>query len=279
MSDLIDAVIRTRKIAEQIAIKSLEDIAGISEAGLRDKIISEVKNHTEIFSEGYYSPPPLGIGVIFNEKPFDRFKYDSLRNPDFWPKENSHFKQETVGMVYFSPVDRKTGMIGDIGFTFYLGDSEEIKQHIKNCYSAILDVAKHAEVGMTFSGLCSFASSHFANKFKMTKLTASNSDPNQSINLGHTIPGSFEKDFVFGDTFEKVKETITKNRVPFIDTENFEIPQTCAFTVESRLEDLNNPNLPSVYFHFIVCFNKGEKTILENFDEIFTAVGMDYMKS
>src|SRR3989344_2215564 len=164
MSELIDAVIRTRKIAGQIAVNSLKNIDGISETKLRDKIVSEIKNHKELFPKGYYSPPPAGIGVIFDKMPFDRFKYDSLRNPSFWPKENLYFEKESVGMVYFSPVDRKTSMIGDIGFTFYRGDKKEIKKHIKKSYEALLAVAKHTEVGMKFSELCSFASNSFKNK-------------------------------------------------------------------------------------------------------------------
>ena len=74
-----------------------------------------------------------------------------------------------------------------------------------------------------------------------------------------------------------MKETIRVKRIPFINTENFEIPETCAFTVESRLEDLHNRDVPSVHFHFMVCFDKGKKTILENFKKIFETVGMDYM--
>ncbi len=280
MSDLIDAVVHTRKTAEQIAVESLGDLLGISEAGLRDKILTEIGRNTEIHSEGYYSPPPGGIGVIFDQAPFSRLKYDSLRNPDFWPKDNIFFEKETVGMVYFSPVDRNTSMIGDIGFTFYTGDNIEIQKHIMKCHSAILGIAEHSQIGMKFSELCLYASNYFKKSgLKMTKWTAKNSDPNQSINLGHTIPGSFEDNLVFGETFDKVKETIRVKRVPFIDTENFTIPATCAFTVESRLEDLGNPGLPSVHFHFIVCFDKGKKTILKNFDKIFEAVGMDYMNS
>lgn len=279
MSNLIDSVIEIRKISEQIALKSLINIEGISEAELKDRIILEFAKHNEIFPEGYYSPPPKGIAVLFAEKPYDRFRYDNLRNSEYWSNDNFKFNKNTVGMIYFSPVNRKTNMIGDIGFTFYTGDDEEIKQHIKNCYNAILDIAKYIKIGMKFSDICIFANNFLKNKLKMTKWVALNSDPNQTINLGHTIPGSFETNLVFGNTFEEVRETIKKGRIPFIDTEKFVIPNTCAFTVESRLEDLNNPNLPSVHFHFIVCFDNGKKTILENFEEIFKTVGMDYMNT
>ena len=111
----------------------------------------------------------------------------------------------------------------------------------------------------------------------MTKWVPISSDPNVAINLGHSLPGSFEKNFIFGNGYEQTKETIRTKRVPVIETEHFKIPGTCAFTIESRLEDLNDPDIPSAYFHFIVCFNNGKKTILGNYKQVFKTVGMDYM--
>lgn len=277
MSDLIDAIIKTRETAAQILIRSLINLENNSEVEIRNKILVEVKNHQEIYPEGWYIPPPGGVGILATKKPFERLKYESLRKPECWPKEDLHFEKESALMVYLSPVDRKTNMLGDIGLTIYRGDDEQIKEHIKKSYDGILAITKHAKVGMTFPQLCEFATNSFKGKFEMTRWVTVNSNPNHSINLGHTIPGSFEKNFNFGDSFEEIKETIKMKRVPFTEVENFKIPDTCAFTVESRLSDPNNLDLPSVYFHFIVCFDNGQKTILENYSEIFKVVGMDYM--
>ncbi|OGI65215.1 hypothetical protein A3A95_03815 [Candidatus Nomurabacteria bacterium RIFCSPLOWO2_01_FULL_39_18] len=277
MLELIDAIIKTRETVADIFVKSLVNLEGNSEVEIVKKILTEIKNHNEIFPEGWYSPPPAGVAVLLDQKPFERLKYDSLRNPDFWPKENLRLEKETVGLIFFSPIDRKTNMIGDIGFTLYRGNNEEIKQHLRKAYKNILEVAKHAEVGMRFSDLCMFAINLFQDKFKITRWASISSDPNVSINIGHSVPGSFENNPTFGNTFEKIKESIRTKRVHLIGTENFYIPKTCAFTVESRLENFDNPNLPSTYFHFIVCFDNGKKTILENYSEIFKTVGMDYM--
>lgn len=277
MSDLIDSIINTRETTAGIFAKSLANIDGLSEVEIAKKILAEVEKHKEIYPEGWYNPPAGGVGILFDHEPFKRLEYDSLRKPEYWPKEDSHFEKETVGLVYFSPIDRKTNMIGDIGFTLYVGDNSEIKQHIKNSYNAILEIAKYAEIGMRFPELCEYANNSFQDKFEMTRWATVNYNKDHNTNLGHTIPGSFENDFTFGNTFEEIKETIKTKRVAFVETENFEIPKTCAFTVETRLSDKNNPNLPTVYFHFIVCFDNGKKTILENFDKIFTVVGMDYM--
>jgi hypothetical protein len=279
MSDLIDAVIKTRDTTARIFANSLTGLEGNSEIEIAEKVLAEVRTHTEIFPEGWYSPPPQGVAVLLDTAPFNRLRYDSLRKPAYWPNETSVFGKESVGMIYFSPVDRKTGMLGDIGFTLYRGENQKIKQHIKNSYHAILEIAKYASVGTKLSEICSFAAHLFEGKFKITRWVTMSSDLNQSMNLGHSVPGSFEDGLIMGVTFDEIKEAIRTKRVHVIDTENFKIPETCAFTIESRLEDLNNPDMPSVYFHFMVCFNKGEKIILENFDEIFSAVGMDYMNS
>ena len=277
MSNLIDKVIRTRKITEDILIKSLSSIDGLTEIEIHKKLLEELEKHTELFPEGYYSPPPAGIAVILDQKPFKRLHYDSLRNSLYWPNNSSKFEPETVAMVYLSPIDRETNMIGDMGLTIYRGSDSLIKEHVKMSYEGILNIAKHAQIGMTFKELCTFATDSFEGKLKITKWTAMNSDPNQSVNLGHTVPGSLGENFAPSKNFEEAKENIRVRRIPFIDTQNFTIPGTCAFTVESRTEDLYNGDMPSVHFHFMVCFDKGKKTILDNFGEIFKIVGMDYM--
>ncbi len=278
MSDLINAIIETRKTTANIFVKSLVDLDGKSEIEIKEKILSEIRNHSELFPTGWYDPPPSGVCVLLAQKPFKRLQFDTLRKSEYWPNNNSLFKKETVGIIYFSPVDRKTKMIGDIGFTIYNGNNEEIKKHIKDCYNTI---AKHAEVGVKFSELCAFTEKLFHNKLKIIKWITLYSDPSRTndINLGHTVPGSFEKNFYFENTFKEIKETIRTNRVFINETGNFIIPETCAFTIEARMIDIKKEYFPGVYFHFIVCFDKGKKTILENFSKIFSTVGMDYMNS
>lgn len=281
MSDLIDAIIQTRKTAANIFVKSLINLDGKSEIEIKEKILFEVKNHSELFPHGWYDPPPSGVCVLLAQKPFKRLQFDTLRKSEYWPNNDSLFKKETVGIIYFSPVDCKTKMIGDIGFTIYNGNDKEIKKHIKDCYNTILLIAKHAEVGVKFSELCSFTEKLFHNKLKIIKWITLYSDPSRTndINLGHTVPGLFERNFYFGNTFEEIRETIRTSRVFINEAGNFIIPETCAFTVEVRMIDIKKEYLPSVYFHFIVCFDKGKKTILENFSQIFDAVGMNYMNS
>ena len=275
MSDLIDSIKKTRELTADIFVKSLVDLKDKSEFEIAQKILLEVKNHNEIFSEGWYSPPSFGVAVLLDSMPYKRLEYDSLRKPEFEPSHDIYFGKETVGMIFFSPIDKKTNMIGDIGFTVYNGTNKEIQNHLKNSYKAILDIAKHAKVGMTFDEVCSFADNRLKNNFKITRWITKNSIP-EGMNFGHTIPGSYEN-INFGEFFEEIKSTITKGRIYIKENVNFKITETCAFTIESRLEDINNTNLPIAYFHFIVCFDNGKKTILENFENIFKIANMDYI--
>lgn len=277
MSNLIDAIIGTRKTAEQIVIKSLTDIDNASEVLLRERILALIKTHNELYETGWYAPPPSGISILFDTAPFKRLQFESLRNEESFPSEESVFKKESVGIIYLSPVDLKTNMIGDIGFTIYNGNNEQIKKHIDRCYHTTLAIAEHAEVGMRFKELYSFAMDLFKKKLKIIGWMTTTSDPNLGINLGHTVPGSFENNLNFGNSFEDILNTIKNNRIYINNVEDFEIPETCAFTVEARLADIDNPHLPNAFFHFIVVFNKGEKTILNNFENIFKIANMDYI--
>lgn len=277
MNDFKKVIAQTRETATDILTKSLVNLDRLSEIEISKKILAEIKKHNKIFPEGWYSPPPLGICVLLDQKPFKRLQFETLRKPIAWPNGISKFKKETVGIIYISPIDRKTGMLGDVGFTIYNGENQEIKKHIQKCYKTILSIAEKAEVGMKFSDLYKLAENLFNKNLKIIEWMTTTNDPTLGVNLGHTVPGSFENNLNLGTTFEEIKNTITKKRIYINMVENFKIPATCAFTVEARLADMEKKYLPNVFFHFIVCFNNGKKTILENFDEIFKIVGMDYM--
>ncbi len=157
MADLIEAIIKTRKTSGEIASLSLLNIENTSEIELCKSILSKMSASENIFPKGWYDPPAGGVSVLFDEAPFECLLYDSLRNPEYSPQERYRFKKETVGGIYFSPVNKTTNMLADIGFTIYKGENEEIKQHLKKSYDVIYKIAEHAEVGMKFSDLCKFA--------------------------------------------------------------------------------------------------------------------------
>ncbi|HEY4494364.1 MAG TPA: hypothetical protein VJB95_02980 [Candidatus Paceibacterota bacterium] len=280
MSDVIDAVIKTRKLSADVATQSLVNIENISEIELHRRILDEMSACDTIFPAGWYEPPQGGVSVLFDIAPFSRLLYGTLRDPEFLPSETHKFTKEAVGSIYFSPVNKTTKTLADIGFTIYRGQNREIKNHLKKTYNIVHKIAERVRIGMRFSDLCIFATELFqTNNLRPSKRVVLNSTQKQSLNLGHSVPGILPNDQIPGNSLEEIKEYIRTKRVSFIDTENFEIPETYAFTVESRLESITDSSMPSASWHFMVCFNKGKKTIIDNFEEIFKVVGMDYMKT
>ena len=279
MSIQIEAITKTKEKASEIVAKILTDPFGKSEEEIKDEILSEIKNHDELFPFGWYDPPPGGVAILFDKKPFTRLQFQNLRDQAYWPKNDLIFDKESVAIIYFSPVDKETKMLGDVGFTAYIGGDPKIKKHLRKCYELLYSVAEYAKVGMKFKDLAVYGKELFKNNGKTQKWITVLNDPERvrGINLGHTIPGSFEYDASIGNSFEEIRENIRIERVFVDESENFTIPKTCAFTIEARLTDIKNEHLPNSLFHFIVTFDSGEKRILENYDNIFKELGMEYM--
>ncbi|MES2409258.1 MAG: hypothetical protein V4509_03070 [Patescibacteria group bacterium] len=281
MADLIKIVEDTRDKATQIALDSISNLIGSSEVELRDRILSKMAEQKEFFPLGWYDPPFGGVAVLFGNDPYDRLKFETLRDPLFSPNESNFYNKESVCIVYLSPIEKETGMIGDIGFTIYDGTDEKIKGHIRDCYNLLLEVANFAKVGLSFAELYAFAMDTFINKgqkriaWMSTNIWKATNDEKRKINFGHTIPGSFN-DFNLGKSYDDIKENIRTKRIFIEDGEIFKIPDTSAFTLEFRLTD-KDAIMPNTHFHFIVTFNKGEKKILANFEQIFIKTGMNYM--
>lgn len=275
MQDLILAVEKTREITANIISSAISEINGKSETEIRDTLLSGLAQNKTLFPEGWYAPPPGGAAVLCDERPFKRLEFDSLRMPEFWPNTKSKFSREVIGIIYLSSIDKKTGMLGDTGFTLYKGDDSSIKKHIKDCYDIIFEATEYAKIGMEFRDLYAHCIDLFRNKGKKIGWMTTTNDP-LKVNLGHTVPGSFESDFKRSDSFDEIKESITSKRIYINSEEKFKILPTCAFTMEARLTDLE-AKLPNVFFHFIVTFSDGEKKVLTNFNKIFKEAEMPYI--
>lgn len=277
MNDYIDAVIRTRELGARAIAESVTGIPGSSESSFRDALMKRLAHEAELYPEGWYDPPPGGVAVLWSEPPFARLQFDSLRPESSWPSEASVFSEESVGMVYLSPVHKETGMLGDIGLTLYRGTDERVRNHIRTCYETVRGLAERAEAGMQMKELFEVAMDDvFKKGGRHIGWMSTSHDPLQ-VNLGHTAPGSYGEPLPDGP-FEEVREAIRTRRLYINAKEEFRIPTTCAFTVEARLTD-ETETMPNTFFHLIVTFTQGKRRILTNFDGIFKAFGMDYMLS
>lgn len=281
--------ISTRSFAAQSFCSTLGTLLQtenpISEAQLRDDWLAEMRKNTKLYPDGWYDPPPSGIGVLFGtEENYSRMNYKSLRPEEMHPKDNIFLDREKgVVYIYASTVDKDTGMIGDWGMTLYFGDNPEIKKHLQQCLALNRQVFDHTEVGITtFAELTQYAYDTFSDLGLSNEVT-SITDPT-GVNIGHTVPGSYEDwtrgeiDIFNSGDWEKIL-TLIKNKRKFLSTqEALQVKPGMAFTIEQRLTKPANPIIPMSSFHTIAVFYpNGNKELLTNFDEVFKLISMDYM--
>ena len=192
----LEAVAKTRQFVAQSfvnAFKSLlETNTLISEILLRDQWLNQLRRNHLIYPEGWYLPPPYGIGILFGtEINYQRMNYQSLRPENSWPKD-SIFLDKNRGIIYvfFSPVDKLTNMIGDWGMTIYFGKNPDIIEHLKFCLQLNYQVLEHVQVGMTLSELANFSNKLFLKQGLYNQVTSVTDTT--GVNIGHTVPWSYE---------------------------------------------------------------------------------------
>jgi hypothetical protein len=269
-----------RQTSEAMA-KVLKDRPTLSEVEFRDYLAKELFTGETVHKEGWYNPPPLGITALFcDEGDTKRTYFTSLRHEEYWARDDRRFDNNSVGLVYASPVDKKTGMIGDIALSVCRGSNDVVSNHLQQSLSIVETIAEYAKVGMSLSELVDYAQ-EVLEKSGLSQTSFVSTENKLIKNIGHTIPWSYElptaeeQSVIEGDDFEKLKNLISKKRI-FLDADQeFKIPETICFTVEMNISNPNNSELPSAYYHLLVVFKGGKKEIIANFDPILQATGMN----
>ena len=248
----------TREIAANSLFDALtcllEKDEPISEVGFRDQWLYELRKNKSIFGEGWYSPPPYGIGALFGtDEPSkkNRVNFQSLRTEENWQRKDIFLdRKKGLAFVYASPVDKKTGIIGDFGLTIYFGKKLEIIKHLQTCYSLTNEIFERIEIGMTFGELTEVSSQLIRHKGLTSEVECKTVACEE--NLGHVVPASYkswnqqEQKIINSQELKKVKEIISKKREFIGIGEEFKIRPGLALTIEPRPRDIGKPKIPLV---------------------------------
>jgi hypothetical protein len=241
-----------------------------SEAELQQKIKRGLATVPNIFKTGWYAPPPEGIAVLFGtpSDAYQRTRFNSLRTRAYWPTSRHMMDNESVGILYASPI-ATSGIIGDWGGTYYRGTNEKIRQHLKVCLETVEQLADFAQVGMKFSDISHHADTLLKERGLTTDRTLILSRPDATgTNCGHTIPWTDipptpEQAAIIKSRDQRAVNTLISDQRLFIDaSQQAVIPESIAYTTELRLESLSDPLLPNTFFHLITCFDRGKKRLL-----------------
>jgi len=128
------------------------DIGNLSEFDIKTRILKEIREHNQIFNQGWYDPPPSGHSSSTCSKTFTRLLYETKQKQDYWPQETFTLNTETVRQYLYLNGKQSRPICSAIWALLFIGvQTKKLKEHLKNCYFAILEIAKHAQVGMKFS--------------------------------------------------------------------------------------------------------------------------------
>lgn len=285
----LEKVSEIRKIASDTCFITLEKtlkLGGqISELQFKKWWLEDLNKSTVIAKGGgWYDPPPEGFGILFgSENNLGRINYPSLRPSKYWPKNDIYFQKDGLGYLFASPYALLDGapIIGDFGFTFYLGKTSKIKNHYRKSYTVILKLIDNIKLGMDFKELYRI-SENFIEQNDLKNYMLGITDK-AVVDLGHTIPfidrdpNPKEQVEINSASREKIHNLISQSRIFSNAKEDYVISSNCAFTYEPRLISAKDESLPMFSFHTIVQFVNGKKIILSNMENILQLLNMEWI--
>ena len=234
---------------------------GVTEVIFKNRWYDNMKPY-DVYADGWYSPPPKGISVLVN----NRVNFDSLRNTYNWSDE-TEIDWNGVLYAYASPIDRKTGLIGDISVTLYFGNNQKIIDHIKNCHKATLEVFDRIGEAETAGDLFRI-SQHVFEKYRLKSTVISRTD-DMPINLGHTFPclsNITNQEFMS----EADKEEISRARRFLNAAAKWKFENGIQFTVEPQLVSVDDSEMPKITQHYVVKACGGDFLVCNDIDRILS---------
>jgi len=248
----------------------------VSEMAFAQAWLERLREDDSLFPDGWYQPPPSGVVVLFGQPPmFERLQFSSLRAQEYWPKDTHYLDDGSLIYAYYSPVDRESGLIGDMAITLYRGSNPAVRAHVMAALQITAEVVQYAEVGMPLAALYAYGTERIQ-KVGLINRTVSITDPH-GVDIGHTIPWSYETkskqedDVLKGSDTNKIWKMISSKRRFLDSTNELTIGPNMAFTVEPKVA---SKSLPTVSFHVVVVFVNGEKRVISGYRSLFNHFGM-----
>src|SRR5665213_3117359 len=114
-----------RKLSFEAFKETLNELKGktnITEIMFRDLWLQKMKDIPSLTQNGWYTPPPFGMSVLFaSDTDIKRISFESLRKSKNWPSKKTIDWGNGLLFAYSSFVDIETGILGDFDATLYFG--------------------------------------------------------------------------------------------------------------------------------------------------------------
>jgi hypothetical protein len=280
MESLSRTIISLKEQTREALARALRGIRkSYTEAELSEAWLRELRQNPDLYPDGWYDPPPHGVISLFGKATdnFERVRHSSFRPREMWPAADRAYTAGDIMMVYASPVDRNSLLLGDFGLSLYQGSDVEIVRHLERVIEISMQIANSAEPGMPFHELYSIAID-LGRAAGLTNDIESSTDLT-GTNIGHSIPLSFHADPTHdivkdARSFEEIRHALSTGRKFINARETQLIHRDMAFTVEPRF---STKAIPNCWFHLTVVFEGGIKRVCHGFEPVLKEMGMDYI--
>ncbi len=254
-------------------LNELKGREGITEISFRDNWLNKLKNISNITRNGWYSPPPEGIAVLFaSDKNIERINFESLRNEANWPSDKIIDWDNGLLFAYESFVDTETGLLGDFDITLYFGKDPDMINHFKLCHKATLEVIEASRT-INSSKILFEKSQDIFSKYSLKNSIVSITD-SSSLDLGHSTPVVDINDIKDKTLSKETIEYIRNNRKYISGHSDWNLDNEVQFTIEPQLVSINNKRLPQVCFHYLIKKTENNITIMNENDELLKEYGL-----
>jgi hypothetical protein len=278
LKDRAESVRRTRESATATLAEVLaSDLNGLAESEICAAWLASLQAIPHLMAEGWYQPPPKGLSILIGNPPdYERLRYQSLRDEVSWPRGEVRLSNDSLLFAYASPVNKSTGMIGDLAISLYKGNDQNLREHLSNAFDVTARVARFAALGMEFRELYAYGA----------RLISERGVPDSSFSLsnhtglpdvGHTAPWSFGNypseavEAIESGNPALVAKAIAGARLFIGASETTKIQANMSFSVEPRIA---HPTLPVACFHAWITFVNGVKSICAGFGPLLDLFGM-----
>lgn len=245
-----------------ITLDTLYGKYNISEIDFKNEWYHNLEKQNDIIADGWYNPPSKGMAVLFG----DRVSFDSLRNEKNWANNTIINWNKDLLYAYCSPIDKISGIIGDLSLTLYFGKDEKIINHIKNCYNAVQEVFNNLNNFQNSQELF-IGSEKIFTKHKLKNCIISKTD-DTSLDLGHTFP-KLDNIQNKNSLTKEDKQKISQARMFINENSKWNFTKELQFTIEPQLISIENPELPQISQHYLVKKSKNEFIICQDIDYLF----------
>lgn len=259
--------------ARNIGIRTLKEVtyrlrerATVTEKDFKAEWLDRLSKAPSLIASGWYAPPPDGITVLAaTATDPTRLAYASLRSPEYWPSDRVIDWGNGLLLAYCSPIDKTTGVAGDMAVTMYFGSEARVIDYFRHAQSAVKQVLDSIRIVDSAAEIIERADRIFEQN-QLKSYVSSITDP-ASYNIGHTIP-ALDPESLVSALSDEQREMCRVQRKFLNRAAAWPIANARQFSIEPQLRSAVDPTFPQLTFHYLVAIDAANVHICRDIDDI-----------